>query len=154
MTSTPVVTPYRILVTGWRHWPVDHAFVIEQALDAAAWNLSLTGGSRPIIVVHGHCPHGGVDRYAHRWAEQHPHAQPEPHPADRGTDGRILGPARNTTMVNLGANLCLAFPGPRSRGTWDCSRKAVDADIPTEFTAWCSIWSDQWAEVADQVGSR
>jgi hypothetical protein len=34
-------------------------------------------------------------------------------------------------MVSLGADLCLGFPGPGSKGTWDCLRKAVDAGIPT-----------------------
>jgi hypothetical protein len=32
-------------------------------------------------------------------------------------------------MVDLGADLCLAFPMPRSRGTWDCVRRAKKAGI-------------------------
>jgi hypothetical protein len=33
-------------------------------------------------------------------------------------------------MVSLGADICLAFPQPGSKGTWDCARKAADAGIP------------------------
>lgn len=139
--------PYRVLVTGWRDWPGSHAFVIQRALDNIYWDLRVAGETnRRIVVVHGQCPYGGVDLYAHRWAEDHAGADPEPHPADRDAKGRILGPARNSKMVNLGADICLSFPGPGSRGTWDCTEKAVNADIPTRAVPWCSAWAKEWAE--------
>lgn len=139
--------PYRILVTGWRDWPESHQDVIWRALDNAARDY-LT--PRPaIVVVHGECPYGGVDLYADRWAQQHPLAVAEPHPAERGPKGQILGPARNSHMVKAGADVCLAFPGPKSKGTWDCVQKAVDADIPVKVFAWSSSWAADWADELD-----
>jgi hypothetical protein len=40
---------------------------------------------------------------------------------------RAAGVLRNTWMVEHGPkpDVCLAFPGPGSRGTWDCVRKAA-----------------------------
>ena len=53
----------------------------------------------------------------------------EGHPAEwRG--GRLCGPERNAHMVSLGADLCLAFPLPSSRGTRNCMRLAREAGIP------------------------
>lgn len=141
MTAT-AMTPRRILVTGWRDWPEDCAHVIEDALEGVLFNGSL----RPLIVVHGQCPYGGVDLYAHRWAERSDSATPEPHPAETSPTGRFLGPERNSVMVALGADLCLAFPGPGSRGTVDCAQKAINADIPTHFFAWSSAFAEQWRE--------
>lgn len=123
----------RILVTGWRDWPVSHRHVIWRALDSATAGLP-----SPIVVVQGECPYGGVDRWAKQWAEQDPRADHEDHPADWKRHGRGAGNIRNTEMVKLGADLCLGFPGPRSRGTWDCLQKAVDADIPTRVFPWSS----------------
>ena len=139
--------PYRILITGWRDWPEDCAYVVEQALFMAAYEAG-----RPVVVVHGECPYGGVDLYAQRWAEatSYQSTTHEPHPAGRSASGHILGPERNSLMVNLGADVCLAFPGPESRGTWDCVRKAVDADIPTQFIAWSSAFARTWREDADR----
>lgn len=134
--------PYRILITGWRDWPESHAFVIDQHLDGIAFDLA----SRPIVIVHGKCPYGGVDLYAERWANKKSGATHEPHPAQRTAQGKILGPARNSKMVNLGANVCLSFPGPGSRGTWDCTSKAVDADIPTYTIAWSTAWAKEWQD--------
>lgn len=134
--------PYRILVTGWRRWPPTHRGIVWRALDTAAFRRD----NRPIVVVHGKCPYGGVDLYAAQWAGQCDGAGTEEHPAERGPQGQILGPARNTRMVAAGADLCLSFPGPNSRGTWDCTRKAVDADIPTRVVAWCTAWGRDWAE--------
>lgn len=61
--------------------------------------------------------------------------------ADWPTHGKAAGPMRNRDMVThcrvlhgrapLGHKvLCVAFPAPDSRGTWDCIRQAVDARIP------------------------
>jgi hypothetical protein len=128
-----------VLVTGWRDWPADCAHVVWDALDSVLLN-----SGRPLIVVHGQCPYGGVDLYAHQWAMRCDGANPEPHPAERDANDRLLGPARNSHMVSLGAELCLAFPGPGSRGTVDCAQKAINADIPTMFFAWSSTFAEQW----------
>ena len=74
-------------------------------------------------------PVGGADRIAaDTWrAWGYP---VEGHPAERGPDGRVLGPERNARMVALGADLCLAFPLPASRGTRNCMALARAAGIP------------------------
>lgn len=129
---------YRILVTGWRHWPAELAWFVEYQLreefgNRPAWNL-------PTVVVHGACPvgDGGVDGIADRFARSLPPGAAvavEPYPADFAGRGPGAGPERNTRMVAAGAHVCLAFPGPGAghSGTWDCIRKAVNAGIPTRI---------------------
>lgn len=138
--------PYRILVTGWRAWPLTHAHVVYQALSTVVYQLGsgTWNPGRPIVVAQGECPYGGVDLYAKQWATACCF-QVEPDPADRGPQGQILGPARNSRMVARGADVCLGFPGPNSRGTWDCIRKAVDADIQTLVYPWSTASSTGWA---------
>lgn len=51
----------------------------------------------------------------------------ETHPADWGKYGNAAGPIRNQEMVDLGADMCIAFPG--GRGTEDCLRKAEQKGI-------------------------
>jgi len=62
------------------------------------------------------------------------YAQAEVHRADWKKYGRAAGPIRNKQMVELGADLCLAFPdhpkGHGSRGTWNCVKLAQQAGIP------------------------
>ena len=127
--------PYRIIVTGWRAWPVDLRWFVETKL------RDFTGGrsayNRPTILVHGDCPvgDGGVDGIAKRYVHgPYRHmVTAEAHPADFAGRGPKAGPERNARMVAAGANICLAFPGPGSRGTWDCVRKAADAGIPVQI---------------------
>jgi len=125
-----MVKPYRILVTGWRDWPRESAWVIENALRRRAFGAGIPANRR-IVVVDGLCPYGGADQWAHEWAVRHQDLNIgwERHPAARGPQGQLLGPARNTKMVKLGADVCLAFPGPGSRGTIDCMTKAENAGI-------------------------
>lgn len=119
--------PFRILVTGSRHCTEGQAAMVREHLRG-----TLLRHRPPAVVVHGQCPNGGVDLVAHRFAERWPDAEPEPHPADWGRHGRAAGPIRNQAMVDLGADICLAFPAPGSRGTWDCIRRAADAGIPVQ----------------------
>lgn len=118
----------RILVTGSRDWT--DRDTIARALFAAWLDLD-----RPVdaVLVHGACHLGGADTIAAEiWAKQ---GYPvDPHPAKRDpVTGRILGPQRNAQMVALGADLCLAFPLPSSRGTRNCIRLAREAGIPTRI---------------------
>jgi hypothetical protein len=55
----------------------------------------------------------------------------EEHPAKWNTFGAAAGPIRNQIMVDLGADLCLGFPLPGSRGTYDCMERARKAGIKT-----------------------
>jgi hypothetical protein len=125
--------PLRILVTGSRTCTEGQARTICGSLDAVADSLAHEIVGRGLTIVHGDCPYGGVDLVAHLWALDHPDATPEPHPADWNRHGKAAGPIRNSEMVASGAYVCLAFPGPKSVGTWDCIRKAASAGIPTHI---------------------
>lgn len=121
----------RILVTGSRDWA--DADTIQTAL-YNAWTELFEEGGRKIVLVQGECEYGGADKIAadiwRTWG-----LPVEGHPAERGEDGRILGPERNAKMVNLGADVCLAFPLPSSRGTRNCMRLAREAGIPVRVFA-------------------
>lgn len=94
---------YRILVTGSRTWT-----------DRDTIRHALTGLWRKhgpnITLVHGHCPRG-ADTIAHQWALDNTRNRvtAEPHPADWQRFGRAAGHIRNTRMVRLGADICLAL---------------------------------------------
>jgi hypothetical protein len=55
----------------------------------------------------------------------------EVHPANWTTHKKAAGPIRNQKMVDLGADLLLAYPLPEGRGTQDCIQRAIKAGIPT-----------------------
>lgn len=117
----------RILVTGSRDW------TDRETIDRALW-LAWTdlGASRDTVLVQGECHLGGADLIAKDIWESH--GLPiESHPAQFGPGGRVLGPERNARMVALGADLCLAFPLPSSRGTRNCMRLAREAGIPVRI---------------------
>lgn len=110
----------RVLVTGSRN--LTDGSVIWEALDAQLESRE------HIIVVHGDCP-TGADAAAVAWAMSTDGVFLEAHPADWSI-GKKAGPLRNQAMVDLGADVCLAFPLPDSRGTYDCMRRAAAAGIP------------------------
>lgn len=112
----------RILVTGSRNW-TDEA-TIEQALEDARRRLV---GLGPVTLVHGGCPTGAdviADRTWRAWG-----LPVEVHPADWERYGRRAGPIRNQHMVDLGADLVLAFPLGDSRGTRGCIAAAMRAGM-------------------------
>lgn len=114
----------RILVTGSRDWTDER--IIRSALSLALRDL---GEPTNAVLVQGECHLGGADKIAadtwRGWGYP-----VEGHPAERDVNGRVLGPERNARMVALGADLCLAFPLPSSRGTKNCMRLAREAGIP------------------------
>jgi hypothetical protein len=121
---------FRVLVTGSQDTtPAQDAYVWSKLDELHAADRALHG-NRPMVVVQGHCPTGGVDRAAQRWAERTEGVTGEDHLARWRQLGDRAGPQLNTEMVQAGAHLVLAFPGRFSRDTWDCVRKAVDAYIP------------------------
>jgi len=79
-------------------------------------------------VVHGGA--AGVDAEAERWAIAHGILR-ETFKADWKTYGKRAGAIRNSAMLIAGADFVLAFPGPRSRGTWDMVNKARAARVET-----------------------
>lgn len=116
--------PKRLLITGTRHgWDHDHlAEVLEE------WHTTLSEYGQEVILVHGDAE--GVDRQARDiWLAR---GRPvEPHPARWKEFGMRAGPIRNTEMVQLHADQCIAFPGKQSVGTHDCATKARRWGIPT-----------------------
>jgi ABC-type sugar transport system substrate-binding protein len=110
----------RILVTGSRHW------TDAQAVDHVLHRLWLAAPDA--VLVSGACP-TGADRIAEEAWESWG-GTVERHPADWDRYGKPAGPRRNQEMVDLGADICLAFPLPDSRGTVDCMAKAAAAGIP------------------------
>jgi hypothetical protein len=134
---------YRILVTGWRDWPKEDAWWVWDKLYWAYgrfWYMNSMVDA-PVIVRHGDCPYGGVDRWAGVWARHNEHIE-DPHPAPWKELGKAAGNVRNSHMVNLGADVCLAFPGPGSKGTIDCLNKAREAGIETFVFPWEDVPRD------------
>lgn len=84
----------------------------------------------------------GADTDAARYGQRLFNLQAEVHRADWKKYGRAAGPIRNKQMVELGADLCLAFPdhpkGEGSRGTWNCVDLAQQARIPVLV-----VWSQR-----------
>ncbi|MEV4127071.1 SLOG family protein [Nocardia sp. NPDC049707] len=117
----------RLLVTGSRDW--HDRKTIRDAL-VQAWRDLQPG---PIILVHG-AARGADQIAADIWASGG--LEDEPHPADWKGDGRKAGPIRNQHMVDLGADLCVAFPiGDGWSGTRDCMERARKAGIPVRVIA-------------------
>jgi hypothetical protein len=117
------VKPYRILITGSRDW--DDVEAIWQTLNVA---VQEAGPDREIVIVHGACPRG-ADWHADRWA-RFADATVEAHPANWSLEGKRAGFIRNARMVNLGADVCLAFIKDGSRGASHTARLAEQAGIP------------------------
>jgi hypothetical protein len=129
LRDPPAPTPFRVLVTGSRHARgADHERRIRLAILEATGHLKVSEMGR-VVLVHGDAP--GVDAIAVAIVRSLPWPiQIESHPARAFGAWPECGPRRNSHMVSLGADICLAFPQPGSKGTWDCARKAADAGIP------------------------
>ena len=111
----------RILVTGSRHYS-DYK-IIKKALAFSPLPLF------PVTVVHGGAT--GADTLAGQAARELGFIE-EVHLADWSI-GKKAGPLRNQKMVDLGADICLAFPLADSRGTYDCINRAKLAGIPVKI---------------------
>jgi aspartate/tyrosine/aromatic aminotransferase len=116
-------TPYRVLVTGSRNW--NDVETIWQAMSEV---VREAGQGREIVIVHGACPRG-ADWHADRWAKL-ADAQIERHPADWARHGKAAGFRRNAEMVQLGADVVLAFIRDNSRGASHTAALAEAAGIP------------------------
>lgn len=124
-----MTTPYRVLVTGSRDWADE--LTVEGALAMAVYQQV------PAVIVHGAC-RTGADAIASRWTRNHRviGLTEEAHPALWQWHGKAAGPRRNAEMVNLGADICLAFIKDGSRGASHTAALAEAAGIPTKrYTA-------------------
>lgn len=145
-------TVVNVLVTGGRHYTDrDSILVAFRAIETAAgWRWP---GPYRFRLVHGACPmrrvngrNASADMLADRVARQLLWEVVESAPGVAGFPapwrqyGNAAGGIRNGWMVQRmleldGERECVAFPDPDSRGTWDCVRRAREADIFTWVAA-------------------
>ena len=136
----------RILFSGDRYH--DDPALIAAGLDRAA------DGHEQVTLVHGRCDPRDTDgtripwdlavadpwRGLFRGGDWHAHWHAvsrgwtiESVPADWSSYGKAAGGIRNQQMVNRGADRLVAAPVPgRSKGTYDCMRRAQAAGIPVD----------------------
>lgn len=120
---------HRILITGSRDW------TDEDCIHFTLYESLAVHGN--ITVIQGDCE--GADLAAKAWAQKQimvgmregeAHVRLESYAAPWDELGKSAGPIRNRYMVQLGADECLAFPLPQSRGTIGCMKLAQAAGIP------------------------
>lgn len=117
----------RLLVTGSRDWP--DANIVENVLTTVTLSCGHESPFAPITLVHGDCP-SGADLFADLTGEARGW-DIERHPAQWETYGKAAGPRRNQEMVDLGADVCVAFIHDGSRGATHCLTQARYAGIRT-----------------------
>ena len=118
----------RILVTGSRNWT--DKVTIAQAI-REAWLVA--GRPYGVTVVHGGAR--GADYIAGVYAKRLGFSV-EVHALDDAAwnkYGKAAGPIRNKEMVDLGADVCLAFIKNESAGATHCAELAQKAGIPTHI---------------------
>lgn len=118
---------FRILITGSRDWS-DPNVIVQALLDVSNWQPNVWND---VVIVHGACP-TGADAMAQAIANEYDF-KVEAHPADWKKYGRAAGPYRNQKMVDLGADIVLAFKNPGSRGTQDCINRAIKAGLEVKI---------------------
>lgn len=116
---------HRLLITGSRDW--DDRHTIEVALRMVAETHADVCNLDDLVLVSGACPNG-ADRICEEVWEEH-HGKVERHPADWQRHGKSAGFVRNEEMVDLGAQLCIAFIKNNSRGASMTARLAEQAGI-------------------------
>lgn len=125
---------YRILVTGSREWPSSEFVdtVLRNAVTSVIKGMEWFEGEVSITIVHGNAI--GADKMADLAARKMKalglNVIAESHPANWGKYGKRAGFVRNKEMVDLGANVCIAFIFDNSRGATMCANLADEASIP------------------------
>lgn len=117
----------RVLVTGSRQFESQEIIYSELNLAYLQWCKDLDDQDG-FVVVHGNAP--GADTLAAQWCHDNrdltlPPSQ-ESHPANWSRYGNRAGTVRNMEMIQLGADLVLAFfqPGAKNVGTRHCVTEA------------------------------
>lgn len=116
----------RILVTGSRE------FSDEDLLYDTLSEIYEELEDSEVIVIHGAAR--GADSFAGRWAhmmQEEFRVFEEKHPADWDSFGKAAGGLRNQAMIDLGADIVVAFrkADAKNIGTNDCIRRATSAGI-------------------------
>lgn len=111
----------RVLVTGSRDWK--DSDVIESDLR----NLTIDNGRENLTLVSGACPTGAD--YIAEVIAKHLGWRIERHPADWDKYGKRAGFLRNKEMVDLGAEVCLAYIRNDSKGATMTKKLAEEAGI-------------------------
>jgi hypothetical protein len=114
---------YRVLITGSRTWT--NETLMREAFESI--NKDNEYNFR-VILVHGTAK--GADSMADKIGQELGWSI-ERHPADWNTHGKRAGFVRNSEMVSLGADICLAFIKENSRGATMCAALAEKKNIPT-----------------------
>lgn len=115
----------RILITGSRDWTETN--IIHLAV--SEWVRDNVPKNEVSILVHGDASRG-ADRMGRDLARGMWWLQEEAHPADWEVSGRAAGFIRNQLMVDLGADVCLAFIRNGSKGATHTAGQAEKAGIP------------------------
>lgn len=115
----------RVIVTGTREEFNPNMLFIQLSF-AEQWAMY---DAEEFVVVHGGCP-TGADKYASEWVKLYSRAaKEEVHLANWNQYGKKAGPLRNQKMVDLGADLVMAYPKGESRGTRGCIKMADKAGL-------------------------
>jgi hypothetical protein len=127
----------KVIITGGRNWEgylaADKIINVLEGLHHLSSTLD-----QDLQIVHGDCP-TGADAIADRWCRRRD-IFVHPVPAQWSTYGRAAGPVRNQEMADMGADMCVAFLMPDSRGTRDMIVKAEAAGILTFVIEWDPAW--------------
>lgn len=122
----------RVIVCGGRDYA--DAERVREILDQHVGTLVVSESRNTHywpVLVHGAA--AGADSLADEWANGRD-VFVEAYPANWDLHGRAAGPIRNQEMIDLGADLLIAFPG--GRGTADIVKRAVRAGIPVLKIDW------------------
>lgn len=115
----------KVMITGTREPDERTVKLVRYALSWLVASDQLEPGA---VLLQGEAR--GVDREAKRhW--KFLGFETEDFEADWTKYGNAAGGIRNQEMVDAAPELCLAFPGPNSVGTWDAVRRASKAGIET-----------------------